>query len=97
MFRIKKFIKIKYFDQYLTKTLKNRSRRILRLWSDHCEYIIAQRFHRGQQMLCLYRRIWDDQALREILYQLRKQVIYQLLAEFSFLINPFFWYFTHFT
>lgn len=71
MFRLHHFIRI---DQYLTKTVKNRSRLILRLWSDHCEYIVAQRFRRGQQMLCLYRRIWDEQALRGIVQLFRKQV-----------------------
>lgn len=74
MLSLQHFIRIKNIDQYFTKTIKNRSCRILRLWTDHCEYIIAQRFRRGQQMICLYRRIWDEQALRGIVQQLRKQV-----------------------
>lgn len=74
MLPLQHFIRIKNIDQYFTKTIKNRSCRILRLWTDHCEYIIAQRFRRGQQMICLYRRIWDEQALRGIVQQLRKQV-----------------------
>lgn len=73
MLSLQHFIRIKNIDQYLIKTIKNRSCRILRLWTDHCEYIIAQRFRRGQQMICLYRRI-DEQALRKIIQQLRKQV-----------------------
>lgn len=74
MFPLQHFIRIKNVDQYITKTIKNRSRRILRLWTDQCEYIIAQRFRRGQQMICLYRRIWDETALRGIIQQIRKQV-----------------------
>lgn len=74
MFPLQQFNRIKSIDQYFTKTIKNRSCRILRLWTDHCEYIIAQRFRRGHQMICLYRRIWDEQALRGIVQQLRKQV-----------------------
>lgn len=74
MFSLQHFRKFKSIDQYFTKTIKNRSRRILRLWTDHCEYIIAQRVRRSQQMICLYRRIWDEQALRWIVQQLRKQV-----------------------
>lgn len=74
MFSVQHIIRFKSIDQYFTKTIKNRSRRILRLWTDHCEYIIAQRIRRSQQMICLYRRIWDEQALRWIVQQLRKQV-----------------------
>lgn len=75
MFPLQQLLRIKYFERYFARTVKNRSRRILRLWTDHCEYIIAQRFRRGQQMLCLYRRIWDEQALRQIVQLLRIQVI----------------------
>lgn len=83
MFPLQQIIRIKYFDQYFAKTIKNRSRRILRLWTDHCEYIIAQRFRRGQQMLCLYRRIWDEQALRGIVQQIQKQVLDKIEKCFS--------------
>lgn len=75
MFPLQQLLRIKYFEQYFARTVKNRSRHILRLWTDHCEYIMAQRFRRGQQILCLYRRIWDEQALRRIVQLLRIQVI----------------------
>lgn len=74
MLRLHEFIRIKQLDRYFTQNVKNRSRIILRLWADHCEYIVAQRFRRGQQMLCLYRRLWDEQAFRSIIQQFRKQV-----------------------
>ncbi|XP_031636738.1 stAR-related lipid transfer protein 7, mitochondrial-like isoform X1 [Contarinia nasturtii] len=74
MFPLQHFIRFKMFDQYFAKTIKNRSCQILRLWTDQCEYIIAQRFRQGQQMICLYRRIWDENVLRGIIQQIRKQL-----------------------
>lgn len=63
-----------HMGQYVTRNLKNRSHTILRLWTDHCEYIAAQRCRRAQQMACLYTRLWEDRALRELMRRLRKQV-----------------------
>lgn len=80
MFRFHELLKVKQFDRYFTRNVKNRSRIILRLWADHCEYIVAQRFRRGQQMLCLYRRLWDEQAFRTIIHQFRKQVNFDSIA-----------------
>lgn len=59
---------------YITQNLKDRSDSISKLWMDHCEYIVAQRFRRGQQMISLYSRIWEDRALKELFSRLRKQV-----------------------
>lgn len=69
LFRIQQCI-----NHYVRQNVKNQSRNILRLWMDHCEYIAAQRFRRGQQMICLYRRIWEEQALRELLQCFHRQV-----------------------
>lgn len=60
--------------QYLAANLKNRSHKILRLWTDHCEYIVAQKCRRGQQMISLYTKIWDDHKLRELFLRFRRQV-----------------------
>lgn len=77
MLRAIELLKLKqHLERYITNNVKNRSRIILRLWTDHCEYILAQRFRRGQQMICLYRRIWDEQALRELFLRFRRQVSY---------------------
>lgn len=59
---------------YITQNLKDRSDSISKLWMDHCEYIVAQRLRRGQQMITLYSRIWEDRALKELFSRLRKQV-----------------------
>lgn len=82
MLRLHELIKVKRFDRYFTQNVKNRSRIILRLWADHCEYIVAQRFRRGQQMLCLYRRLWDERAFRGIIQQFRKQVNCAIVLNF---------------
>lgn len=59
---------------YLGQHLRDRSDSILRLWGDHCEYIIAQRFRRGQQILSLYSRIWGERAMKEMLLLFRKRL-----------------------
>lgn len=61
-------------SQYVTRNLKNRAHTILRLWTDHCEYIAAQRCRRAHQMACLYTRLWEERALRELMRRIRKQV-----------------------
>lgn len=61
-------------SNYVKSNIKDRSDSILRLWTDQCEYIIAQRFRRGQQMIHLYTRLWEDRALKELIFRLRKQV-----------------------
>lgn len=82
MLRAIELLKLKqHLERYITNNVKNRSRIILRLWTDHCEYILAQRFRRGQQMICLYRRMWDEQALRELFLRFRRQV-----SDFVFII-----------
>lgn len=56
------------------KNLKERSNITLRLWADHCEYILAQRFRRGQQIFTFYHRIWGEHALIQLLYGFRRQI-----------------------
>ncbi|GAB0091117.1 stAR-related lipid transfer protein 7, mitochondrial [Sergentomyia squamirostris] len=61
-------------QRYFVNHVKNRSDRILRLWADHCEYILSQRLRRGQQMLSLYTKMWSDEELRALLMRFRRQV-----------------------
>lgn len=81
-FRLNNFFKLKYINQYKNCDLENRSKKILRLWGDHCEYIIAQRIRRAQQIFFHYHRIWDEQKFRFFITNFRKQVNYP-----RFLIN----------
>ncbi|KAG4069007.1 hypothetical protein HA402_008318 [Bradysia odoriphaga] len=61
-------------NNYIATNLKNRSDTILRLWAAQCENIVAQRFRRGQQVISLYAKIWEDRALKELFFRLRRQV-----------------------
>lgn len=74
MLRFNDFLKLKYINRYFNCDFKNRSRAVLRLWGDHCEYIIAQRIRRAQQMFYLYHNIWDEHAFRFMTHIFRKQV-----------------------
>lgn len=75
MLRASELLRIRqHLERYVKHNIRNQSRMILRLWLDHCEYIAAQRFRRGQQMVCLYRRIWEEQALKELFQSFRRQV-----------------------
>lgn len=82
MFRLR----INNFNKYINCDFKNRSRTILRLWGDHCEYIIAQRIRRAQQMFFLYHRIRDEHKFRFFITHFRKQVK-PLIWLFSFFHN----------
>lgn len=74
MKRLSHTILLNRMSRYITQNLKNRSHIILRLWTEHCEYILAQKCRRGQQMISLYTKMWDDRALKELFHRFRKQV-----------------------
>lgn len=74
MKRLVNTVLLNRMSQYVTQNLKNRSHIILRLWTEHCEYIMAQKCRRGQQMVSLYTKIWDDHKLRELFKKIRRQV-----------------------
>lgn len=55
-------------------TLKNQSAGALRVWAHQCECVFAQRLRRGQQMFCLYTKLWEERALKELLTRMRHQI-----------------------
>lgn len=63
--------------------LKDQSTIIMRAWTRQCEYIVAQRFRRTQQMFCLYTKMWEERALRELLSRMR-QLVTRRSKEFVF-------------
>lgn len=71
---------VQKFNQYISQNIKDRSNNILKLWQKQCEYIVAQRFRRSQQMVALYTRLWDEHALRILLQRLQKLVSYYFNA-----------------
>lgn len=54
--------------------LKDQSTNIIRAWTRQCEHIIAQRVRRSHQMFCLYTRLWEERALRELLRRMKQQM-----------------------
>lgn len=54
--------------------LKDHSTIFIRAWRRQCEYILAQRFRRTQQMFCLYTTLWEENALKELLSRMRQQM-----------------------
>ena len=84
---MKRAILIDRMSRYIALNLKNRSHKILRVWTDHCEYIIAQKCRRGQQMIDLYTKIWDDHALKELLHRFRRQVSVFFVAQDGFIYS----------
>lgn len=57
------------------ENLKNQSAVAVRTWAHQCECVIAQRFRRGQQMFCLYSKLWEEKALKEFLRKMKLQVM----------------------
>lgn len=60
-----------YKKLLFTKTSPEKT---LKTWAQQFEFVFAQRVRRGQQMICLYSRWWEERALREFLKRLRASV-----------------------
>lgn len=54
-----------------SETSRNQAESMFKLWMHHCEYVVAQRLRRCQQMFCLYSKLWEERALRDILRRMR--------------------------
>lgn len=74
MMKLRPWNQLHKIGEIFVQNLKDSSNITLKLWVDHCEYILAQRFRRGQQIATFYHRIWGDHALKELLKGFRKQV-----------------------
>lgn len=84
MLRACELFKLKQLERYITHNVKNRSQFILRLWGEHCEYILAQRFRRSHQLLSFYRQLWDQQSLIQLLQRFKRQVkLFQTIFFFA--------------
>lgn len=57
------------------RSLKQHSASALKLWARQCECVVAQRLRRGQQMFCLYTKLWEEHALREFLRKMRQHML----------------------
>ncbi|KYB29415.1 stAR-related lipid transfer protein 7, mitochondrial isoform X1 [Tribolium castaneum] len=56
------------------RSLKDQSSSVLRVWAHQFECVMAHRLRRGQQMFCLYSKLWEERALREFLRQMRQRI-----------------------
>ncbi|XP_063911494.1 stAR-related lipid transfer protein 7, mitochondrial isoform X2 [Zophobas morio] len=76
LFRNNKVVEIlrERFSSAVPRSLKDHSTSVLRVWAHQCECVLAQRLRRGQQIYCLYSRLWEERALREFLKQMRHRV-----------------------
>lgn len=57
------------------RSLKEHSSSALKVWARQCECVVAQRLRRGQQMFCLYTKLWEEHALREFLRKMRQHMM----------------------
>ncbi|RZF34911.1 hypothetical protein LSTR_LSTR014711 [Laodelphax striatellus] len=55
--------------------LRNQSVNLLRSCAEQCEFILAQRVRRSQQIFCLYMKIWDEVALKHFLECMRRNFL----------------------
>lgn len=56
------------------RSLRSQSSSLLKVWAHQCECVVAQRLRRGQQMFCLYSKLWEEHALKEFLKKMRQQM-----------------------
>lgn len=59
----------------IPRSLKEHSASALKVWVRQCECVLAQRLRRGQQMVCLYTKLWEEHALREFLRKMRQHML----------------------
>ena len=54
--------------------LKEQSLHVVRACVQQCEWVLAHRIRRGQQIFSLYSRLWDEVALKEFVKKMRHQL-----------------------
>ncbi|XP_044740335.1 stAR-related lipid transfer protein 7, mitochondrial-like [Chrysoperla carnea] len=70
---IRERIKLLYRKSYQKSTTRKNCC-LLTLWTRQCEFVLAQRIRRGQQMFTLYSKLWEEHAFKELLKRMRQQV-----------------------
>lgn len=53
---------------------KSRPDETLKMWAQQFEFVFAHRLRRGQQMISLYSKWWEEKALKEFFRRLRISV-----------------------
>jgi hypothetical protein len=65
---------IKQGVQRFPPSLKEQSVQIVRMCTQQCEWVLAHRIRRGQQIFSLYSKLWDEVALKELMKKMRHQL-----------------------
>lgn len=56
----------------LKKILKSNPVEVAKTCVEHIEFVLAQRIRRGQQMITLYSKIWDEGSLKQFFQKMRR-------------------------
>lgn len=71
--RFREFIKSGKLYKFIIQLPRSKSNtNVLKIWVHHCECVFAQRIRRCQQMVCLYSKWWEEQALKDFLQKMRQ-------------------------
>ncbi|XP_060523581.1 stAR-related lipid transfer protein 7, mitochondrial isoform X2 [Cylas formicarius] len=69
--KIKRFLRHRKFLMAIYKFSHSYPEKALKLWIRQLECVFAQRVRRGQQMICMYSKWWEEKAFKEFLRKLR--------------------------
>lgn len=71
--KFQEFIKSRKLYKLIVQLPKSKNNsNIVKIWVHHCECVFAQRIRRCQQMVCLYSKWWEEQALKDFLRKMRQ-------------------------
>ena len=70
----RKFIMTKwnFHLSQICEILKSNPVEVAKTCVKHIEFVLAQRIRRGQQMITLYTRLWDEKALRQFFLKMKR-------------------------
>ncbi|XP_018567635.1 stAR-related lipid transfer protein 7, mitochondrial-like isoform X2 [Anoplophora glabripennis] len=71
--RFREFIKSGKLYKFIIQLPHSKSNsNVLKIWVHHCECVFAHRIRRCQQMVCLYSKWWEEQALKDFFQKMRQ-------------------------
>lgn len=69
------FFACKNFLQNIQLTFKNHSINIIKTCISQCEFVMAHRLRRSQQIFSLYTKLWDEMALKQLVDKMKGQLV----------------------
>lgn len=67
--------RIKCHLNEMPNQLKDHSVMCVKTWTRQCECISAQQIRKGQQIFCLYTKLWEEKALKEFFKVMRQRLL----------------------